>query len=288
MPAHAQIRSLLASPYARLMRLHQRTGIWLLLWPCWWSLALASPGLPPLRLLALFALGATVMRAAGCVVNDIADRRFDAQVERTRARPLASGELTVAQALACLTALLAIALLIALPMGLAVVAWSALALPLVATYPLMKRITWWPQLFLGLTFNWGALLGWVAVRGSVGIPAVALYLACIFWTLGYDTIYAHQDKKDDAAIGVKSTALLFGSATPRFVRRCYILATALLAAAGVLAAAGPFYFLGLILFAGQLFRQLAKMDLDSPESCRCIFASNATAGWLLMLGACLK
>ncbi len=272
------------SPYLRLMRLHQPTGIWLLLWPCWWSVALASHGWPSLKLLALFALGAVLMRSAGCIMNDIADREFDRQVERTRSRPLASGELSVRQAAALLTLLLAAAAAVALALGWVVVLWAALSLPLVVSYPFMKRISWWPQLFLGFTFNWGALMGWAAVRGTVGLPTILLYIGCIFWTLGYDTIYAHQDKLDDARAGVKSTALRLGNNTKRAVGCFYLLAVIFWAAAGLAAGSGLWLFIILLLAELQLGWQICAVDLDDPASCRRIFISNARLGWLLFAG----
>jgi 4-hydroxybenzoate polyprenyltransferase len=265
------------------MRLHQPTGIWLLLWPCWWAIALASSGWPSPALLLLFALGAVLMRGAGCIVNDIADRHIDREVERTRTRPLASGELRVAQAVMLLLVLLAGALSIALTLGPAVVMWALLSLIPVAIYPWMKRISWWPQLFLGLTFNWGALMGYAAVRGAVEWPAIALYVGGIFWTLGYDTIYAHQDKEDDARIGVKSTALRLGDRTPVFVGLCYAAAVSAWIAAGWFAGLpGLFYALMLGVFA-HFFWQLRSVDLDNPLSCRRAFVSNCwLGGWVFM------
>ena len=267
------------SPYLRLMRLHQPVGIWLLLWPCWWSVALASPGLPSPVLLLKFMIGAVLMRGAGCIVNDIADRKIDREVERTRARPLASGEITPRQAALFLLLLLALSLWIALSMGYAVVMWAVLSLVPIAIYPWMKRISWWPQLFLGFTFNWGALMGWSAVVGVVELPAIALYLGGIFWTLGYDTIYAHQDTKDDARIGIKSTALMFGKHTKRAVAIFYLLALQCWVLALLLTGASLEGF-GLIWLAGfHLVWQIRTVNLASPESCRAIFTSNMYLGW---------
>lgn len=269
------------SPYLRLMRLHQPVGIWLLMWPCWWSIALASDGVPSPELLALFALGSVLMRSAGCIINDIADREFDKQVERTRTRPLASGELSVKQALVLLALLLLASAIIAWHLGEIVMLWAVLSLIPVATYPFMKRISWWPQFFLGLTFNWGALMGWAAVRGTVEWPAIALYVGCIFWTLGYDTIYAHQDKKDDARIGVKSTALRLGKSTQKAVGLFYMLAMAGWIAAAWLVEAGPLFFAIMAGVMLQLGWQLCHVDLDDPTSCRRIFVSNTKLGWLV-------
>jgi 4-hydroxybenzoate polyprenyltransferase len=275
-------------PYLQLMRLHQPVGIWLLLWPCWWSVALASQELPPLFLLTLFAMGAVVMRSAGCVINDIADRDFDKHVERTRSRPLASGALSVNQAINLLIMLIMIAAIIAFVLGWQVFLWSALALPLVVTYPFMKRISWWPQLFLGFTFNWGALLGWVVVRGSIELPALLLYAGGVFWTLGYDTIYAHQDKLDDARIGVKSTALRLGVKTKPAVKLFYLLAVVLWALAGWVAQANLLFFACLALAQLHLGWQVCHVDLDNPSSARKVFVSNVRLGAIVFAGTLLS
>lgn len=269
------------SPYFRLMRLHQPVGIWLLVWPCWWSLALASPELPSIRLLFLFGLGAILMRSAGCIINDIADRDIDRRVERTRTRPLASGELSLTQAVALLGILLLAAFGVAMALGDAVMLWAVLALVPVGIYPFMKRISWWPQLFLGFTFNWGVLMGWAAVRGTIEWPAVILYIGSIFWTLGYDTIYAHQDKEDDARIGVKSTALHFGDKTKRMLGLFYLLAIVFWMNAGLMVEGNIMFFLIMLFAELQLGWQICNVDLDDPASCRFIFISNIWTGWLL-------
>jgi 4-hydroxybenzoate polyprenyltransferase len=270
-------------PYLRLLRLHQPAGIWLLLWPCWWSIALASVSMPPLRLLALFGLGAVVMRGAGCIINDIADREFDKQVERTRARPLASGEVSLQEAFMLLAVLLCVALIIALQMNNHVLALAACSLVLVVTYPFMKRITWWPQAFLGLTFNWGALLGWAAVKGTLGLPALALYAGGIFWTLGYDTIYAHQDKKDDELVGIKSTALRLGAGSQKWIVGFYTVAITCYIIAGMLAHSGIVYLLGITCAAAHLFYQARYTDLNDPVQCMRTFRSNTMVGWILFI-----
>jgi len=200
-------------PYLRLARLDRPIGTWLLLLPCWWATAMAAPGWPDPWFLGLFAVGALVMRGAGCTVNDIADREFDKKVARTAGRPIASGQVSVAQALAFLALQLGIGLAVLLQFNGYTVILGVSSLALVAIYPFAKRVTYWPQFVLGLTFNWGALVGWAAVTGGLEAPAVLLYAAGILWTMGYDTIYAHQDKEDDVLIGVKSTALKFGAAT---------------------------------------------------------------------------
>jgi len=195
-----------AEPYARLARLDRPIGTWLLLFPGWWGIALAAPRWPDPLLLALFAIGAVAMRGAGCTLNDIADREYDGKVARTRLRPIPSGRVSVKQAAVFMTAQLAIGGAILLSLNRVSILLGLAVLGLTATYPYMKRITYWPQLFLGLNFSWGALIGWTAVTGSLAWPPVLLYLGGICWTLGYDTIYAHQDKEDDARIGVKSSA----------------------------------------------------------------------------------
>ena len=268
-------------PYARLMRLDRPIGTWLLLWPCWWSLALAAPGWPDPWLMALFAVGALVMRGAGCTVNDIADRDIDGRVARTATRPLPSGDVSLTRALVLLGVLLAIGLAILVQLG-AVAIWLGIAaLPLIGFYPFMKRITWWPQAWLGLTFNWGALIGWAAVTGTVGAPPIALYAAGIAWTLGYDTIYAHQDKEDDALIGVKSSARRLGEATRPWLYAFYCAAVVLIGVAGALAGlAWPFY-LGLGLAAAQLAWQAARVDIDAPADCLAKFKSNKGLGLIV-------
>jgi 4-hydroxybenzoate polyprenyltransferase len=269
-------------PFAVLARWDRPIGTWLLLWPCWWAVALA-PGWPELEPLALFALGAVAMRGAGCVINDLADRDLDARVERTRHRPLASGQLTVGQALAFMAVQLLVGLLVLLSFNRFTVLLGLASMPLVLAYPFMKRITWWPQAFLGLTFNWGALVGWSAVTGDLAAPALTLYAAGFLWTLGYDTIYAHQDKVDDALIGVKSSARWLGAATPRWLWGFYAAALALLGAAGALAQMGPGFYLVLVLAGAQLAWQVRTLDLDDPSSCLVRFRSNREFGLLVFL-----
>ncbi|MEX0758948.1 MAG: 4-hydroxybenzoate octaprenyltransferase [Tistlia sp.] len=274
-------------PYLRLARLDRPIGTWLLLFPCWWSIALAQASLgqaPDLWLYLLFGVGAMVMRGAGCTVNDLLDRHYDARVARTAERPIPSGQVSPRQALAFLAGLLLLGLAILLQLSEAA-AWLGLAsLLLVFPYPLMKRITYWPQLWLGLTFNWGALMGWAAVTGSLDWPPVLLYLAGIFWTLGYDTIYAHQDKEDDALIGVKSSALKLGTRTRPWLVGFYAAALLLFAAAGGAAGlAWPFY-LGLLGVAAQLAWQVRRLEIDDPRRCLLLFRSNRWTGWLLLAG----
>ena len=279
-------------PYARLMRLDRPIGTWLLLFPCWWSLALAMEHLAwswgsagRLALLfALFGLGALVMRGAGCTYNDIVDRDFDVSVERTRTRPIPSGQVSVAQAVLFMAGLMAIGLAILLSFNRFAILLGAASLLVVFTYPLAKRVTYWPQFVLGLAFNWGALLGWAAVQGSLGWPAVALYVGGIAWTLGYDTIYAHQDKEDDLLVGVKSSALKLGDKTRPWLFGFYAVAAALFALAGWLDGLGPWFYAGLGLGAAQLAWQAARVDIKNPADCLAKFKSNRLFGWLVLGG----
>jgi len=273
-----------AEPYARLARLDRPIGTWLLLFPGWWGIALASPGWPDPGLLALFALGAVAMRGAGCTLNDIADREYDGKVARTRMRPLPSGRVTVAQATLFMLGQVAVGAAVLFSLNPISVVLGVAVLGLIATYPFMKRITWWPQLFLGLNFNWGALIGWTAVTGSLGWPALFLYLGGILWTIGYDTIYAHQDKEDDARIGVKSSALALGPQSRQALFAFYGAAVVLWALAGVGAGEGPWFRLALAAATVQLFWQAARVDTDDPADCLAKFRSNRAVGWLLLAG----
>jgi len=280
-----------AAPYARLARLDRPIGTWLLLFPCWWGTALAWAAHPDagtmeaLRLALLFGIGALAMRGTGCVWNDIVDRDFDGRVARTADRPIPSGAVSVRQAIlfaACLTAVGA-AVLFSLPPAAIVV--GLCSLPLVACYPFAKRFIYWPQAVLGLTFNWGALVGWTAVTGELGWPALALYAAGFAWTLGYDTIYAHQDKEDDVLIGVKSTALLLGHGTRPWLYGFYAAMLALMGLVGWAAGiAWPFY-LGLAAAAAHLGWQAADVRMDDPADCLAKFRGNRFVGWAILAGA---
>ncbi len=273
-------------PYAALARLDRPIGTWLLLFPCWWGIALtglpiADPG-QALYFAVLFALGAIVMRGAGCTFNDIVDRDFDAKVARTRARPIPSGAVSVHAAMTFLVAELIVGLLILLVLNRYAVLLGVASLLLVFTYPFMKRVTYWPQAFLGLAFNWGALMGYAAASGTLGPAALALYIGGIFWTLGYDTIYAHQDKEDDALIGVKSLALRLGRQTRPWLFFFYAVTVLFFALAGfAVKPAWPLYVL-LLVAAAQLAWQAAKIDLDDPADCLRMFRSNRLFGWLFL------
>jgi 4-hydroxybenzoate polyprenyltransferase len=271
-------------PYLRLARADRPIGTWLLVLPCWWSVALATPAWPDVKMFALFAIGALVMRGAGCTVNDIVDRDFDARVARTATRPIASGEVSVIQALVFLGLLLGLGLLVLLQFNAFAVTLGVSSLVLIALYPFMKRITYWPQLFLGFTFNWGALLGWAAVTGTLSPPAIALYAAGIFWTLGYDTIYAHQDKEDDIMIGVKSTALKFCNATTPWLFGFYGVTMGLLGFAGYLAGLGWPFYLSLAVGSLHLIWQIKSVDITDPKSCLSRFKSNRDFGLIVLAG----
>jgi len=276
-----------ARPYIRLVRLDRPIGTWLLLFPCWWSLALAAAAegqWPEPWLLVLFALGAVVMRGAGCVVNDLADRKIDARVARTATRPIASGQVSVARALVFLAALSFVGLIILLQLNPFAVALGAASLLLVAVYPFLKRVTYWPQAWLGLTFNWGAMLGWAAARGSLDAPALWLYAAGIAWTLGYDTIYAHQDKEDDVLVGVKSTALKFGAATKPWLSGFFALSVLLMAVTAASAGLAWPAYLGIALAALHFVWQTATLEIDDPGNCLTRFKSNRFVGWLVFGG----
>jgi 4-hydroxybenzoate polyprenyltransferase len=275
-------------PYARLMRLDRPIGTWLLLLPCWWGLALAwraSDRIIPLGemiwLWIFFSVGALVMRGAGCTVNDLWDRDYDRMVARTRDRPIASGAISVKRALLFLGFQLGIGLLILLQLNPFSQILGVAVLALVFTYPLFKRFTYWPQFVLGLTFNWGALIGWTAVAGALDWPSPVLYLAGIFWTLGYDTIYAHQDKEDDALIGVKSSALALGGRTGPFLWVMYVLTIVGIAASGALAGLSWRFDIVLVLAAGQLAWQAYAVDIDDPKDCHAKFLSNRLFGLIV-------
>lgn len=277
-------------PFALLMRLDRPVGIWLLLLPGWWAIMMASGGAVMLdghsvSLFVLFALGAVVMRGAGCVINDLWDRDLDAQVERTRTRPLASGAVSPRQALAFLAGLLLAGLLILLQLDLVAIGLGVLSLAFVISYPLMKRITWWPQAFLGLTFNFGVLIGWAAVTGTVSLSAGLVYVAGFFWTLGYDTIYAHQDREDDMRAGIRSSALRLGVKSRIWVARFYMVAWIFLVAAFTKSGAGNWAYFALGAAGWHLWWQVRRWVPDDPASSLRVFQSNRDFGFLVFLAA---
>ena len=275
-------------PYLRLARFDRPIGSWLLLLPCWWSAALGSAlahdaGRLPI-IIALFFAGAFAMRGAGCTWNDITDRDLDAKVERTRSRPIPAGQVGVRQALVFLAAQALIGLVVLLQFNRFAVMTGIASLAIVAVYPFMKRITWWPQVVLGLAFSWGALMGFAVILGQLGLPALFLYAGSIAWVIGYDTIYAHQDTEDDALIGVKSTARLFGAQTHRALIVFYSLAVILIGVAMALSGVGLAGWIGLAAFAVHLGWQIARLRIDDPALCLRVFKSNRDAGLLLFAG----
>jgi 4-hydroxybenzoate polyprenyltransferase len=275
-------------PHLRLARFDRPIGAWLLLFPCWWGQGLAEVSLgrhyPNVAYLALFLVGAFLMRAAGCTYNDIVDRDYDASVARTAARPIPAGQISILEAVMFLAVLGLAGLLVLVQFNVFTIGLGAASLLLVAIYPFMKRLTYWPQVVLGLAFKWGALLGWSAIMGSLAATPVALYAASVLWTIGYDTIYAHQDKEDDLAIGLKSTALRFGDASPRWIAGFYAAAVILWAVAGALAGARLAFFLALVLAAVQLAWQVKTLDIGDAHNCLVRFKSNQLVGWLLYSG----
>lgn len=278
-------------PFLRLARADRPIGAWLLFWPCAWSVglaAVAAPGAwPSLWHLALFTIGSVAMRGAGCTYNDLVDRDIDAQVARTRSRPLPSGQVTARGAAIFLAAQLVVglAVLLALP-WFAILVGLCSVLPVVL-YPFMKRITWWPQAMLGVCFGWGSLMGWAATFGRLDAAPLALHGAAFLWIIGYDTIYAHQDKEDDAMVGVGSTALLFGEKTQPIVAALYAGAAALLALAVFFAGGGVLAYAGVALFAAHCVRQVVRLDIANPALCLTLFKSNRDAGALVFLGLTL-
>jgi 4-hydroxybenzoate polyprenyltransferase len=272
-------------PYLRLARLDRPIGSWLLLLPCWWSSALAAvhagEPFPSPWHLVLFFVGAFAMRGAGCTWNDIVDRDLDGRVERTRSRPIPSGQVSVAQAAGFLVLQAVVGLIVLLQFNRFAIAAGIVSLAVVAIYPFMKRFTYWPQIGLGLAFSWGALMGWAAAFGRLDLPAYLLYAGSIAWVIGYDTVYAHQDREDDALIGIKSTALLFGARTKPALVVFYAAAVMLLGLAAWTAGAGAVLTIGLAAFAAHLAWQVARLDIADPINCLMVFKSNRDAGLIL-------
>ena len=283
-------------PYLRLSRADRPIGTWLLLLPCWWGLFLGAASAPEgagwltAWIFAGCAIGAVLMRGAGCTWNDITDHDIDDKVARTRSRPLPSGQVSLRQAGIWMAAQSLLAALILFTFNWTAIGLGVASLALVAIYPFAKRFTWWPQIFLGLAFNWGAMLAWTAQTGSLGLPAVFLYLSGIAWTLFYDTIYAHQDREDDALIGVKSTARLFGENTEQWLRG-FLIATVVLMSLAIIYALAPqanplkmsLGLAGAWAMGWHLNWQLTKLDIDNTETCLQLFRSNRDAGLLAAL-----
>ncbi len=276
----------LTRPYLRLARHDRPIGTWLLLLPCLWSIALAGHwagnAWPDFWLMALFCMGALAMRGAGCTYNDIVDRDFDGQVARTRSRPIPSGQVTVLQAKAFMVFQALVGLAVLLQLNWFSVGLGIASLAIVAIYPFMKRITYWPQVILGFAFNWGALLGWAALTGELHASAFVMYVAGISWTLGYDTIYAFQDKEDDILIGVKSTALKFGAHSRKWLTAFYIVALVGLGISGALAGVGPVFAFGIAAAAGHAVWQLTRLSVDDADMCLKTFRSNRDFGLIIL------
>ncbi|KAI0033785.1 UbiA prenyltransferase family-domain-containing protein [Vararia minispora EC-137] len=277
-------------PYLYLTRIDKPVGTLLLLYPCTWSITMAafaqnaSP-LVPLKYITLFGIGALVMRGAGCTINDMWDHKLDKAVERTRTRPLAAGDLTPQQAFWSLVPQLSAGLAVLTQLNWYSIFLGASSLSLVVIYPFMKRITYWPQAVLGLAFNWGALLGWSAVAGAVATPALPLYAGGVLWTLVYDTVYAHQDKRDDSQVGIRSTALLFGERTRPVLATFSAGAIGLVTYAGMLNGQGALFYAGAGLAGAQLARIVWRTDFDDRKSCWDGFVACGTAGFLIWMGA---
>ena len=278
-------------PYLRLARFDRPIGAWLLLMPCWWSAGLAAvaakAATPSPSHVLLFFIGAFVMRGCGCTWNDIVDRRIDAQVARTRSRPIPSGQVSLTGAVVFLMLQALIGLAVLLQFNGFAIATGIASLAIVAVYPFFKRITYWPQVVLGLAFSWGALMGWAAAFGRLDPPALLLYSGSIAWVIGYDTIYAHQDREDDALVGLKSTALLFGARTKPILSIFYSAAVILIGLAGWSAGAGVLFAFGLTAFAVHLAWQIWRLDIDDADRCLALFKSNRNAGLILFAGLVL-
>ena len=272
--------------FIELIRIKKPIGYMLLFWPCAWGLTLAYDFSNNLKLylfyLMLFFFGAVLMRSAGCIVNDIFDRKFDAKVSRTKNRPIASGKVSVITAIIYSVILCLLALTVLLNFNQFTILIALGSMPLAFSYPLMKRFTYWPQLFLGITFNYGIILGWTSINPSVGIQPTLVYLGAIFWTLGYDTIYGFQDLKDDEIIGVKSTSLMFKKNPYRFLYFCYFIFILSLVLLGILSKMNFFYYFFLILIIFQmLYFQIKKLNIDNEQSCLKIFKSNNFLGLVI-------
>ena len=274
--------------FIELTRLNKPIGFMLLFWPCIWGLALAYDfNLSPEIFIfygSLFFSGSVLMRSAGCIVNDISDKNFDKLVERTKSRPIASGRISIRLAAICATILCAIAFLVLINFNKFTILMALISMPLAFTYPLMKRFTYWPQLFLGITFNYGLVLAWISIKNDISIIPIIFYFGAIFWTLGYDTIYGYQDIKDDEIIGVKSTSIKFKNNPKKFVLVCYLIFIVSLILIGLLMKFNLFYFLFLIIPVFQLiFFQILKLDINNSTSCLAKFKSNNFVGLLILI-----
>ena len=271
-----------------LTRLNKPIGFMLLFWPCLWGLTLSYNFNLPLNIFffygILFFSGSILMRSAGCIVNDISDKNFDKLVERTKNRPIASGKISIRLAIIYATILCAIAFVVLINFNKFTILMALISMPLAFSYPLMKRFTYWPQLFLGITFNYGLVLAWISIKNDISIIPIMLYLGAIFWTLGYDTIYGYQDIKDDEIIGVKSTSIKFKNNPKKFVLICYLTFIAALILIGVLMKFNLFYFLFLIIpFFQLIFSQVYKLNVKDPLNCLDKFKSNNFLGLIIFI-----
>lgn len=275
--------------YFSLMRLHSLSGLWLMLFPSLSGILLASTSLSwqTFFYIALFIIGAFLMRPAGCIINDIFDKKIDAHVERTKFRPLASGKLTIKQALILLFLLLSAAFIILLLTNITTLVLGIFSICMTIIYPLLKRYVWWPQLFLGFTFNMGSLMGWSVIKNQVSLEPILFYVGCVFWTLCYDTIYAHQDKKDDEKIGMKSTALYFGDSTKPWLKRFYLASFTMWLYAGILSSLNNVFYLALLAVGFIFYYQYKNFNPDNSSQCMSIFKNNSYVGLLLFFGAFL-
>ncbi len=273
-------------PWLRLIRADRPIGSWLLMWPCWWSVALAARvehDFPDVWLLFLFMTGAFAMRSAGCIYNDIIDRDIDAKVARTMARPLASGQISLGGAAVFALALCLVGLAVLLQFNTFAIALGFGSVGIVLIYPLMKRVTFWPQAVLGLAFSYGALMGWAAYWGDLALAPIVLYIGSVAWTIGYDTIYAHQDKEDDILVGLKSTALRFGSNTPAWLSLFFGITIGDLAFSGYSVGMGPWFYAGLAPATAHLVWQVSTLDIDDQQNCLDRFRGNHHFGAIVFL-----
>lgn len=272
--------------YFKLMRLDNCLSVlWCYLFPGLSGIALATNGIQQIIYYAvLFLVGAFLMRPVGCIINDIFDKKIDAEVERTKIRPLAKGMLSTKQALMLLTLLTLLAFIVLLLTNKMTIILGIICIPMVVIYPLLKRYFWWPQFFLGLTINFGALMGWSVIKDNLSLKAILLYIGCIFWTLGYDTIYAHQDKDDDAKIGVKSTAIYFGDKTKSWLKRFYLMSLTMWASMAMISQLNIYFYIILLVISLIFYYQYKKSNFNSPISCLHMFKINSYVGLLLFIG----
>ncbi len=274
--------------FIELTRLKKPIGYMLLFWPCAWGLTLAydftGEKITYVFFILLFLIGAILMRSAGCIINDIADRKFDKKVFRTKNRPIASGKISVIRAIVYSLALCLIAFLVLIQFNYFTIILALGSMPLAFTYPLMKRYTYWPQLFLGITFNYGLILGWTSIENNINIVPVIFYIGAIFWTLGFDTIYGFQDLKDDEIIGLKSTSIKFKSKPKLFLKLCYAIFLISLFIVGFIMQFGKFYYLTLIVIGFHMFYiQIHKLVIENSKNCLEIFKSNNLLGFIILI-----